>query len=134
MHLSSARDQPRPPEQQRWVTPAALTQPPPAPGSPSCCDSSTRSPEPPLTNLLSRLSLGWLHSFWAQIWTKGLWLCPIQSRGTWRQNTGTSAGAAQRATVCPLAGLGLSVHWEGNKGRTSLLRFGRWVSSVSSIK
>lgn len=71
LHLSSARDQPCPPAEQRWVTLAARTQRPPSPGSPCCWDSSARSPEPPLTNRLRRIPLGWLHSFWAQIPDKG---------------------------------------------------------------
>lgn len=130
LHLSSARDQPCPPAEQRWATLAARTQRPPSPGSPCCCDSSARSPEPPLTNRFAGSLWGGCTHFGHKSRTKGLWLCRIRWKGTWE----TGGGHHHRAVVCPLAGLGLSVHWEVNKWRTSLLRFGRWVSSVFSIK
>lgn len=85
LHLSSARDQLCPPAQKRWVTLAAHTQhqahPPAATAAPAA------------RSLLCSASLGWHKSG-----PKGLWLCHIQSKGT-------SAGAAHRAVVWPLAGL-----------------------------
>lgn len=77
---------------------------------------------PAARSLLSQISFagslwGGCTHFGHKSRTKGLWLCRIRCKGTWE----TGGGNHHRAVVCPLAGLGLSVHWEVNKWRTSLL-------------
>lgn len=89
-------DQPCPPAQQRWVTLTAHTQ-----GLALCCDSSAHSPKPPLPELLCRVPLGWLPSFWAQIPDKGTVavLHSVQRQG--ETGRGHAAGAAPGQLCVP---------------------------------
>lgn len=109
------------------VTPAACT----------CCHQAR--PLAPQQHLLPPAPLPDLHSsLWAGCTRLGMRTkaCGCAALGPRARGDRTRAPqlSCPGAALCPLAGPGLSVHWEVNKWRTSLLRFSRLLTSVFSIK